>query len=50
MEENDPLHSPYFVIDVDVLPVGAPFHAAVAMEYLIEHTTPGPQTELRTEL
>jgi IAA-amino acid hydrolase len=35
-----PLHSPYFVIDEDVLPVGAAFHAAVAMEYLIKHTAP----------
>lgn len=26
-------HSPYFVIDEDVLPIGAAFHAAVAMAY-----------------
>ena len=39
MEAMHPLHSPYFVIDEDVLPVGAAFHAAVAMEYLIKHTT-----------
>ncbi|XP_066396933.1 IAA-amino acid hydrolase ILR1-like 7 [Miscanthus floridulus] len=38
MEATHPLHSPYFVIDEDVLPVGAAFHAAVAMEYLIKHT------------
>ncbi|EER96151.1 hypothetical protein BDA96_02G096500 [Sorghum bicolor] len=38
MEAMYPLHSPYFVIDEDVLPVGAAFHAAVAMEYLIKHT------------
>ncbi|OEL18639.1 IAA-amino acid hydrolase ILR1-like 7 [Dichanthelium oligosanthes] len=34
MEEMHPLHSPYFVIDEDVLPVGAAFHATVAIEYL----------------
>ena len=26
-------HSPYFVIDEEVLPIGAAFHAAVAMSY-----------------
>ncbi|KAM0901714.1 hypothetical protein ACQ4PT_019794 [Festuca glaucescens] len=34
-----PLHSPNFVIDECVLPVGAVFHAAVAMEYLNKHAT-----------
>jgi IAA-amino acid hydrolase len=33
------LHSPNFVIDEGVLPVGAAFHAAVAMEYLNKCTT-----------
>ncbi|KAK9734305.1 hypothetical protein RND81_04G130100 [Saponaria officinalis] len=28
------LHSPYFFIDEDVLPIGAAFHAAVALSYL----------------
>ena len=28
-----PLHSPHFVIDEDVLPVGAAIHAAVAIEF-----------------
>ncbi|KAL6639632.1 hypothetical protein ACP70R_023362 [Stipagrostis hirtigluma subsp. patula] len=37
METVHPLHSPYFVIDEDVLPVGAAFHSAVAMEYLNKH-------------
>ncbi|XP_062190677.1 IAA-amino acid hydrolase ILR1-like 9 isoform X2 [Phragmites australis] len=32
-------HSPYFVIDEDVLPIGAAFHAAVAIEYLKKHTS-----------
>ncbi|XP_021661606.2 IAA-amino acid hydrolase ILR1-like 6 isoform X1 [Hevea brasiliensis] len=31
-------HSPYFMIDEDVLPIGAATHAAVAERYLIEHS------------
>lgn len=31
-----PAHSPYFMIDEDVLPVGAAFHAAIAERYLSE--------------
>jgi IAA-amino acid hydrolase len=34
-----PLHSPNFVIDESVLPVGAALHAAVAMEYLNKPAT-----------
>ncbi|XP_048528873.1 IAA-amino acid hydrolase ILR1-like 7 [Triticum urartu] len=34
-----PLHSPNFVIDEGVLPLGAAFHAAVAMEYLNKRGT-----------
>ncbi|KAF8690595.1 hypothetical protein HU200_040963 [Digitaria exilis] len=34
MEAMHPLHSPHFVIDEDVLPVGAALHAGVAIEYL----------------
>ncbi|EHA8586853.1 IAA-amino acid hydrolase ILR1-like 6 [Cocos nucifera] len=30
-------HSPYFMIDEDVLPIGAAIHAAIAERYLIEH-------------
>ncbi|KAJ8762794.1 hypothetical protein K2173_022923 [Erythroxylum novogranatense] len=30
-------HSPYFMIDEDVLPVGAAVHAAIAERYLIEY-------------
>ncbi|RZR74859.1 hypothetical protein BHM03_00044971 [Ensete ventricosum] len=30
-------HSPYFMIDEDVLPTGAAIHAAIAERYLIEH-------------
>ncbi|KAF7818821.1 IAA-amino acid hydrolase ILR1-like 3 [Senna tora] len=31
-------HSPYFVIDDNVLPIGAAFHAAVAISYLDAHS------------
>ncbi|KAJ4827375.1 hypothetical protein Tsubulata_044373 [Turnera subulata] len=31
------LHSPYFVIDEEVLPIGAALHAAVAISYLEKH-------------
>lgn len=34
-----PLHSPNFVIDEGVLPVGAALHAAVAMVYLNKRST-----------
>jgi len=40
MEAMHPLHSPHFVIDEDVLPVGAAIHAAVAIEYLNKHAAP----------
>ncbi|XP_052161875.1 IAA-amino acid hydrolase ILR1-like 7 [Oryza glaberrima] len=39
MRKVYPLHSPHFVVDEDVLPVGAAFHAAVAMEYLNKHAS-----------
>ena len=32
-----PLHSPFFVLDEDVLPIGAALHAAVAISYLESH-------------
>jgi len=32
-------HSPYFVIDEDALPVGAAFHAAVAIDFLKKHAS-----------
>ncbi|TVU39865.1 hypothetical protein EJB05_13308, partial [Eragrostis curvula] len=34
MERVRPVHSPYFVLDENALPIGAAFHAAVATEYL----------------
>ncbi|ONK55329.1 uncharacterized protein A4U43_UnF4850 [Asparagus officinalis] len=30
-------HSPYFMVDEDVLPMGAAVHAAIAERYLVEH-------------
>lgn len=33
-----PGHSPYFMIDEDVLPIGAATHAAIAERYLNERT------------
>ncbi|CAL5066193.1 unnamed protein product [Urochloa decumbens] len=41
MAKVHPAHSPYFVVDEDVLPVGAAFHAAVAIEYLKKHASTG---------
>lgn len=32
-----PLHSPYFIIDEEALPIGAALHAAVAISYLDSH-------------
>ncbi|GJN25056.1 hypothetical protein PR202_gb12840 [Eleusine coracana subsp. coracana] len=32
-------HSPSFVIDEDVLPIGSAFHAAVAIEFLKKHVS-----------
>lgn len=32
-----PVHSPYFSVDEDVLPIGAALHTAIAESYLIEH-------------
>lgn len=49
-EAMHPLHSPYFVIDEDVLPVGAAFHSAVAMEYLNKYSTTRQTELLRIEL
>ncbi|MBA0625089.1 hypothetical protein Godav_010329 [Gossypium davidsonii] len=34
---NYGLHSPYLIIDEDVLPIGSAFHAAVAISYLDNH-------------
>lgn len=35
------LHSPYFVIDEEALPIGSAFHAAVAISYLDSHGAVG---------
>ncbi|XP_047069096.1 IAA-amino acid hydrolase ILR1-like 8 [Lolium rigidum] len=34
MDRVSPVHSPHFVMDEEVLPIGAAFHASVAVEYL----------------
>uniref|UniRef100_A0ACD5T870 Uncharacterized protein n=1 Tax=Avena sativa TaxID=4498 RepID=A0ACD5T870_AVESA len=34
MDRVFPVHSPHFVMDEDALPIGAAFHAAVAIKYL----------------
>lgn len=34
LKSDQPLHSPHFVIDEEALPIGASFHAAVAVSYL----------------
>uniref|UniRef100_A0A0E0GW45 Peptidase M20 dimerisation domain-containing protein n=1 Tax=Oryza nivara TaxID=4536 RepID=A0A0E0GW45_ORYNI len=49
------LHSPHFVVDEEALPVGAAFHAAVAIEYLNKNASGLParaamSTTLRREL
>nr|XP_043632773.1 IAA-amino acid hydrolase ILR1-like [Erigeron canadensis] len=41
------LHSPYFVLDEEALPIGAAFHAAVAISYLDSH---GDVVNARDEL
>ena len=38
LEPNSVLHSPYFAIDEDVLPIGAAFHAAMAISFLEKHS------------
>ncbi|KAL9999895.1 putative peptidase M20 [Helianthus debilis subsp. tardiflorus] len=35
-----PIHSPYFFLDEDVLPIGAALHTSIAELYLIEHQSP----------
>lgn len=36
---SKPLHSPEFFVDEEVLPIGAAFHAAVAITYLRQHNS-----------
>ncbi|XP_065857060.1 IAA-amino acid hydrolase ILR1-like 3 [Euphorbia lathyris] len=38
------LHSPYFFLNEDALPVGAAFHAAVAISYLDAHSSDSSRT------
>ncbi|XP_074311823.1 IAA-amino acid hydrolase ILR1 [Silene latifolia] len=37
LKADKPLHSPYFFVDEEVFPVGAAFHAAIAISYLEKH-------------
>ncbi|OVA07100.1 Peptidase M20 [Macleaya cordata] len=37
VKSDKPLHSPHFTVDEEVLPIGAAFHAAVAITYLDSH-------------
>lgn len=37
IKSDKSLHSPFFVLDEEVLPIGAAFHAAVAISYLESH-------------
>ncbi|CAN6297136.1 unnamed protein product [Urochloa humidicola] len=39
MGKNRDLHSPHLVIDEGALPIGAAFHAAVAIDYLSKHAS-----------
>ncbi|KAL0744604.1 hypothetical protein Bca4012_086117 [Brassica carinata] len=44
-----PLHSPYFFVDEETLPLGAALHAAMAVSYLDKHGN-GNDREVKTEL
>lgn len=37
LKSDKPLHSPYFFVDEEAFPVGAAFHAALAISYLENH-------------
>lgn len=37
LRSDKPLHSPNFFVDEEAFPVGAAFHAALAMSYLEKH-------------
>ncbi|GAB2229558.1 hypothetical protein Drorol1_Dr00013804 [Drosera rotundifolia] len=39
LKSDQPLHSPYFFVDEEALPIGAALHAAVAASYLERHLT-----------
>ncbi|KAL9236209.1 hypothetical protein vseg_010909 [Gypsophila vaccaria] len=38
IRSDKPLHSPYFFVDEEAFPVGAAFHAALAISYLENHS------------
>jgi IAA-amino acid hydrolase len=37
LKSHNPLHSPYFFIDEEALPIGTAFNAAAAISYLDSH-------------
>lgn len=37
LKSNESTHSPYFFLDESALPIGAAFHAAIAISYLDKH-------------
>lgn len=45
-----PLHSPYFFVDEEALPLGAALHAAMAVSYLDKHGHDSHEDEVKTEL
>lgn len=47
MDSRIPLHSPYLVLDEQVLPLGAALHAAVAISYLDQHYSAHVSSNLR---
>ncbi|GAB4833331.1 IAA-amino acid hydrolase ilr1 [Ancistrocladus abbreviatus] len=44
LKSHQPLHSPYFFVDEEPLPIGAAFHVAVAVSYLENHSTESLET------
>ncbi|GAB2300738.1 IAA-amino acid hydrolase ilr1 [Dionaea muscipula] len=46
LKSHKPLHSPYFFVDEDALPIGSALHAAVAVSYLERHSMGGEPWEV----
>ncbi|XP_041028132.1 IAA-amino acid hydrolase ILR1-like isoform X2 [Juglans microcarpa x Juglans regia] len=45
LKSDQPLHSPYFFIDEEALPIGAALHTAVAISYLDNHVVETPKKQ-----
>ncbi|MCO5612045.1 hypothetical protein L7F22_066307 [Adiantum nelumboides] len=43
-------HSPFFIVDEEILPIGATMHAAIAYRYLEHHPLLSPGVELEVEM